>query len=252
MGRGVLLRPEKAQTMKVAIYSLTRDRLQYTRHCFEMLRLMAGYPYDHYIIDNASTDGTVEWLRESVGLFAGVYLNPKNYGNCVGNNQAVSMIGDSYDLIIRMDNDCEVQTKNLLASIVDIYTSLKKFNTWTNFIISPKVTGIVNQPKREGSIKVGNWELGLVAIVGGLFRVTSAPLVKEYVWPVDMSIVAGEECIATWHKGRGGYVCYAEDLIVYHYETTGGQAQKFPEYHKRKIAEWNDLPDGDFRIPEPR
>jgi len=50
--------------MKIAIYTLTRDRLQYTQDCFSSLWQNAGMPFDHYIVDNGSEDGTVEWLMQ--------------------------------------------------------------------------------------------------------------------------------------------------------------------------------------------
>lgn len=240
--------------MKVAIYTLTRDRLEYTKHCFEMLDLMAGHPFDHYVIDNGSTDGTVPWLNrwfEAKPDSRRVFFNPKNYGNCVGNNQAVAMIGpERYDLIIRMDNDCEVKTKGTVAACVDLYTKLKSMGHFLTYIVSPRVTGIVNQPPRLNEMHVNGFRLGIVGNIGGLFRVIPAPLLAQYQWPTEMSIVAGEECVAAWHRSRGGYVCYLEDYEVYHYETTGGQQARYPEYHQRKVAEWNNHPATDFEMPK--
>jgi len=42
--------------MKIAIYTLTGDRLEYTKYCFDLLQKKAGYSYDHYIADNGSTE----------------------------------------------------------------------------------------------------------------------------------------------------------------------------------------------------
>ena len=50
---------------KIAVYTLTRDRIEYTKECFAMLESKAGIEYDHYIVDNGSQDGTVEWLKEN-------------------------------------------------------------------------------------------------------------------------------------------------------------------------------------------
>ena len=48
--------------MRVAVLSLTRDRLVYTRHCFAKLHEFAGCEFDHYVLDQGSKDGTDEWL----------------------------------------------------------------------------------------------------------------------------------------------------------------------------------------------
>ena len=66
--------------MKIAIYTLTRDRLLYTKQTFVSLWEHAGYPFDHFIVDNGSTDGTPEWLTENAGRFRALLLQPENPG----------------------------------------------------------------------------------------------------------------------------------------------------------------------------
>jgi GT2 family glycosyltransferase len=73
--------------MKIAIYTLTRDRIEYTKKCFQSLQENAGYSYDHYIIDNGSKDGTADWLKE--GNYTKVIYNPENVGISNGSNQAL-------------------------------------------------------------------------------------------------------------------------------------------------------------------
>ena len=54
----------KVRGMKFAVLTLTRDRLEYTQHCFETLRQNAGCDYDHYVLDQGSEDGTRVALAE--------------------------------------------------------------------------------------------------------------------------------------------------------------------------------------------
>ena len=55
----------KKEPLKVAIFSLTYDRLEYTKECFDSMYKTAGYPIDvHVIVDNGSKDGTIEWVKE--------------------------------------------------------------------------------------------------------------------------------------------------------------------------------------------
>jgi len=93
--------------MKVAIYTLCRDRLAYSKRCFRSLWQNAGYPVDHYVIDNGSTDGTVEWLYSNAKRFKKIVLEPDNTGISYASNMALDIIGNGYDLIVKMDNDCE-------------------------------------------------------------------------------------------------------------------------------------------------
>ena len=131
--------------MKIAIYTLTRDRLEYTKHCFDTLRDKAGMDYDHYIADNGSTDGTAQWLQENEIRFKKVILLPENVGISVGSNMMLDEIFKSeYDIIVKMDNDCEVWTKNILKHVSQLVAAMKE--TKMQMILSPRVEGINKQP----------------------------------------------------------------------------------------------------------
>jgi len=92
--------------MKIAIYTLTRDRLEYTEHCFASLKAQSwGYPYDHFVFDNGSQDGTVDWLRNEYKPFF-LARDDYNKGISLASNILLSEIfHGNYDLIIKMDND---------------------------------------------------------------------------------------------------------------------------------------------------
>ena len=51
--------------MRVAVYSITRDRLEMTKQSFKALRQMAGCDIDHFVADNGSRPEMVEWLATS-------------------------------------------------------------------------------------------------------------------------------------------------------------------------------------------
>jgi glycosyltransferase involved in cell wall biosynthesis len=223
--------------MRIAIYTLTRDRLFYTQHCFETLRRKAGWVYDHFVVDNGSTDGTVEYLRGEMngGRIRECRFNAENLGNQGGNNQAVKMIGTHYDLTVRMDNDCEVVTDGILDKIVQLFMALDDRH---RCIISPRVIGIVNQPQRSYEETWGGFRIGFVARVGGIFRVCPTGVLSQFHWPeAGHSKVFGEEMVCDWFWKGFGRVAYAEDLVVNHFETTDGQARRYPEYHARKMSE---------------
>lgn len=48
--------------MNIAVYTLTRDRIEYTQRSFAALRENAGCEFVHVIVDNGSEDGTVDWI----------------------------------------------------------------------------------------------------------------------------------------------------------------------------------------------
>ena len=45
-----------------SIVIVTHNQLDYTRQCLDSLRLLTDEPYELIVVDNASTDGTVEYL----------------------------------------------------------------------------------------------------------------------------------------------------------------------------------------------
>src|SRR3972149_4932943 len=104
--------------MRIAIYTLTRDRFEFTKHCFETLWEKADYQYDHYIVDNGSEDETKTWLAANVERFKRVLSLPKNIGISKGSNVALGEIfKQEYDIVAKFDNDCEVITPKILSAM---------------------------------------------------------------------------------------------------------------------------------------
>lgn len=225
--------------MKVAIYTLTRDRLDYTKHCFKVLKEKAWYPYDHFIIDNGSTDGTSDWLVENKKDFANITLLKENIGISKASNMALKQIlPGGYDLIIKMDNDCEIVSDNIVGQVVEIFSDAKKKKFNNKFVLSPRVEGINNQPKRQGGTQLAGRTIGYTSIVGGLFHIVQSEVYSKYSYPVDLPLGWGQDDdFCAWFKQNGGFVGYIEGLVVNHYETTSGQAAKYPEYFERKWKE---------------
>jgi len=224
---------------KVAIYSLCLDRLDYTKHCFKTLKEKAGYPYDHYVVDNGSKDGTVEWLKENEGTFKKVIYNPENLGIGKASNQALEEIFKAgYDIIIKMDNDCEVVSENIVKGIVDFYESKWAQRKYAaKYIVSPRVEGIMRQPERHDKDIIGNYEIGFTSMVGGLFMCLTPAILKEFRYREDLKRMGLDSHICHFVNHNGGRCGYIENLVVNHYETTDGQAKRYPEYFEKKWRE---------------
>ena len=216
--------------MKVAVYTLTWNRLAYTRHCLLTLREKAGYPYDHFIVDNGSGDGTAAWLHQN-GVHR-VICNAENLGLSRASNQALEAIR-GYDLIVKFDNDCEVVTAGILAEIVEIYRHERG-----RYVLSPRVEGVNRQPERGWYSEIGGWRIGWTSIVGGLFHAVPAEVYEQYRYPEDLPKVRGQSAhFCSWIRASGGQVGYIEDLVVNHYEGTDRQMSRYSEYFQRKEQE---------------
>lgn len=231
--------------MRIAIYSLTRDRLAYSKICFASLRQNAGMPFDHYVFDNGSTDGTVQWLEDEANNWSNddirlcVSMLPFNAGISKASNSLLHDIfqGD-YSLIIKADNDAYVRTPNILPQICEVAAAAGE-----NWILSPRVSGINKQPTRHRTVQIAGHPVGVTPIVGGLFHVLPAAVYRRYMdaggFPENLPLAKGQDdhlChwFKTMQRGQCGYI---EDLEVEHYEGTDAQARRYPEYFSRKFRE---------------
>lgn len=221
--------------MKIAIFTLTRDRLDYTKRSFKSLKEKAGYPYDHYVIDNGSTDGTQEWLKKQ-DLKKVVFME-ENVGISRASNQALEWIKqEDYDLIIKMDNDCEIVSSDILKELVEVYKSIPPF--FMKFMLSPRVEGLNFQPQRIDQMEINEHPIGITQIIGGIFQPMPAECYKHYKYKENLPKAKGQdEDINSWFRTMGGQVGYIEDLVIEHMDTTEGQKKKYPKYFQRKYNE---------------
>src|SRR3990172_2992304 len=104
--------------MRIAVYTITRNRLDYTKRAFESLARKAGIEYSHYVYDNASTDGTLHYLGTQPVT---TIVSDHNVGQQVAANALLDEIeahDPSYDYIVRFDNDCFVESNRVLKGLV--------------------------------------------------------------------------------------------------------------------------------------
>jgi GT2 family glycosyltransferase len=92
---------------KVTIIILTWNGLAYTKRCLETLRARTAFPeYEVVVVDNGSTDGTVEYLRSLPWLR--LFENRDNLGFVRGNNRALAECGGGDSDFVLLNNDTEI------------------------------------------------------------------------------------------------------------------------------------------------
>ncbi len=104
--------------MPVSIIILTWNALEYTQKCVNSIQNHTRYPHEIVFVDNASTDGTVEYLRNLVKGHSNYKLieNRENRGFAAGNNQGVSAA--SGECVMLLNNDVLV-SDGWLESLVE-------------------------------------------------------------------------------------------------------------------------------------
>jgi glycosyltransferase involved in cell wall biosynthesis len=227
---------------RVAVFSLTYDRLDYTKKSFKSLKETAGYLYDHYVVDNGSTDGTKEWLMEqqTKGYIKLVKLNEKNEGISKASNDAVQMIKNHtvkpYQCIVKWDNDCIGQTKGWLAKMIDIWKSNRKF------ALSCYVQGLVDNP--GGAIRLGYGQIkgeyvGVTKHLGGICHFVDAHAYDQFKWEENSFLHGIQDMeMSQYLLFHGFSQAYLENYYVNHGpKGTAQQKKDYVEYFDRRVKE---------------
>jgi GT2 family glycosyltransferase/Flp pilus assembly protein TadD len=118
-GPGSFLRTEAQQrTSLVSIVILTFNQLDKTRNCIESIEKHTPEPHEIIFIDNGSTDGTVDWLKE-ISTCNDTYSlieNGENRGFAAGCNQGIEAARGEYVLLLNND---VVVTKDWLSGLLE-------------------------------------------------------------------------------------------------------------------------------------
>lgn len=99
---------------KTSIVILTYNNLAFNQACIESIRRLTQQDtYEIIVVDNASTDGTAEWLKAQKDLK--LILNSENLGFPKGCNQGIEAASSGNDILL-LNNDTIV-TPNWLVNL---------------------------------------------------------------------------------------------------------------------------------------
>jgi len=221
--------------MKIAIFTLTKDRLYYTKKTLQSLKKKTHIPFDHFILDQDSRDETVNWLNKFTYKQGKLYIYPisTNIGINRGVNFILDKIGKDYDIIVKLDNDVEIETNGWLKKCINVLNK--------KFLISPYVKGLIDNRggvNRYGHIKELN--MGLTPFIGGICMIglRRAWTKDSDGWEFPVPKHAGGDRAFCMKLSLSGYrFGYIENVVIKHQETTKGQHQRFPNYFKKRQTE---------------
>jgi GT2 family glycosyltransferase len=101
--------------MRILAAVVTYNRLEYLKHCVESLIGSEGASFDLLVVDNASSDGSEQWLQEqqNQGILKMLRMQ-ENSGGAGGFSAAIRLgIEQGYDRIWIMDDDTYVKPDSL-------------------------------------------------------------------------------------------------------------------------------------------
>lgn len=245
---------------RVAIFTLTYDRLELTKKSFESLYKTAGYEFDHYVVDNGSQDGTLLYIKNKYPE-AIVIENKKNKGISIASNQAINKITDNptifkirkpltqtsekqwevsldaikvkYDIIVKVDNDAIFQTEGWLKRMVDIW------KTNHQIVMSCYVEGLKDNPggaPRYHRGMIAGELLGMTNHLGGVCVFASAKAYDNFRWDENDYLHAAQDLAFSQYVTTHGYaMAYLENYSLRH--ATAEMEAQYPEYYERRKSE---------------
>lgn len=218
--------------LKIAVLSLTRDRLPYTQHCFNTLHVNAGCRFDHFVLDQGSTDGTPDWLTRTATL---AHFEKENVGVCRGLNILLDWVDhtDTYDVIVKVDNDCELLQRDTLKDVCDAVHE-------SGQILSPRIQGLTGHVPTIGEFTAGVETVDETDRLGGIFMAAPAQLFQQEGYrhnPTNPPWGGDDIDLSQRWRDRGGRLGYISRLNANHYRTTRGQQAEIGWYFDRRVAE---------------
>lgn len=105
----------------VSVVTLTHNKLAWTRRCVGSLLGTTWRPWELVVVDNGSTDGTADWLREfrseagRAGVAVSLLLNARNVGCSTARNQGVAAARG--ERIVFVDNDVALRSRGWLERL---------------------------------------------------------------------------------------------------------------------------------------
>lgn len=113
----------KINVNNYSIVILTYNNLDYTKICIDSIKKYSDKnSCEIIIVDNNSTDGTVEWLKEQDGIK--YILNDDNKGFPAGCNQGIEFANKENDILL-LNNDTVVMPNSILNLRLGLYSTEK-------------------------------------------------------------------------------------------------------------------------------
>lgn len=248
---------------KVSVLILTYNSRKYLDRCFISLEKQTYPNYEVVMVDNASTDGSVEFVRENFPWVKIIALD-KNYGYAEAYNTAVRQVKSKYVVFLNPDVEVECNWLEELVKVAESDEDIKICGSRILFYdnkdiiqndggwITPIGGGLSrNHLKRAIEVKIPKTPQYVGYAHGASMLVDRHTFLKLGGFDPDY-FMYHEEVDLCWRAWLWGYkVAYVPTSIVYH-DIGGSSGAKslskspFRLYHERKNQLMNILKNFSF------
>lgn len=235
---------------KVSIIVLTYNNLELNKICINSILQKTAYPnYELIIVDNMSSDGTIEYLRElqrENRSNVKIIFNDKNCGFAGGNNIGIQCMQADYYILLNNDT---IVTRGWVTSLVK-----HMINTPTLGMCGPVTNSIGNEAKIVCEYT------SLQGLDKFSYFYTTNNINKEYLDPKSLALFCTiirseiiENCglldenyrvgmfedddYSEAVKAAGYKLAIAEDAFIHHFD--GSSFKKLLDENYKKIFEAN-------------
>ena len=225
--------------MRIAVYSIVRDRLDLTRKSFKALRQMAGIDFDFYVADNGSSKVVKSYLRheKAAGHIHYLQLFDENVGQNIAANHLLDQM-EGYDWVLRWDNDAMPRTRRFLKKLVRAGERLRASGAVC--VLSPRISRLKHPPEKMAAGNDIGFEYEVVNILGGICRLHPAAVFDEWRFSQFAPLGFGEATeMAQLCDGAEIPMLRIPHLEVEHLHGEDGQIDMMPDeftWERREVG----------------
>lgn len=210
---------------RVAVINICWNRFLYTKHCLNSLFSNAGMQFDHYIIDNGSTDETEEWLAANKHFFKRIIRNETNLG--IGNAmvQIVKLMEkEGHKWCIIGPNDADILSQDFVKMMLQFWKL-----SGGKYLFAPSFTGIGHKPRVRKNFEISHIKVQSIGTSGCVYVAHSVSLLKEFL---EFAGLWRARDFCNFAAAKGMENLYLTDVSAKHFETTANQMIRYPDMKK--------------------
>lgn len=142
----------RCEVLRTSLIILTHNGLEHTKNCLRSIEAHTPEPHELIIVDNASSDGTLDYLREYVATHDNVRIiaNRTNRGFAAGNNQGLALARGAYVLLLNNDTIVTDGWLTRMLKIFEAYPDVGIVGPMSNYVSGPQLIRDVSYSRSEG------------------------------------------------------------------------------------------------------